>query len=128
MPVASSCRMKRFASGVARVGKQTRTNGVASARGRVTSGIWMRYFSRFMVSGTISGGWSIRRAIFSISWSNAVAIRLRPNGSFANSSAQRTIQGYEAIHMFRKGQIEGIVKGNVLAQNQFINQLFGVAA
>jgi len=30
--------------------------------------------------------------------------------------------------MFRKGQIEGIAKGNVLAQNQFINRLFGVAA
>jgi hypothetical protein len=32
------------------------------------------------------------------------------------------------IHMFRKGQIEGIAKGNILTHNQFINQLFGVAA
>jgi hypothetical protein len=32
------------------------------------------------------------------------------------------------IHMFRKGQIEGIAKGSVLAQNQCINRLFGVAA
>jgi hypothetical protein len=47
-------------------------------------------------------------------------------GTFA--TAQRTIQGYEAMHMFRKGQIEGIAKGNVLARNQFINQLFAVAA
>jgi transposase, IS6 family len=47
-------------------------------------------------------------------------------GTFA--TAQRTIQGYEAMHMFRKGQIEGIAKGNVLAQNYFINQLFEVAA
>jgi putative transposase len=30
-------------------------------------GIWMRSFSRFMVSGSISGGPSIRMAIFSIS-------------------------------------------------------------
>ena len=32
------------------------------------------------------------------------------------------------IHMFRKGQIEGIAKGNVIAQNRFINRLFGVVA
>jgi len=32
-------------------------------------------------------------------------------------TAQRTIQGYEAMHGLRKGQIEGIAKGDVLAQN-----------
>jgi hypothetical protein len=37
-----------------------------------------------------------------------------------------TIQGYEAMHMLRKGQLEGVAKGDVLAQNQVINQLFGV--
>jgi transposase, IS6 family len=47
-------------------------------------------------------------------------------GAFA--TAQRTIQGYEALHMLRKGQIEGIAKGDVLAQNRVINQLFGLAA
>jgi transposase, IS6 family len=47
-------------------------------------------------------------------------------GTFA--TAQRTIQGYEAMHMLRKGQIEGMTKRNVLAQNCVINQLFGVAA
>ena len=47
-------------------------------------------------------------------------------GTFA--TAQRTIQGYEAMHMLRKGQIEGIAKGDVLAQNRVINQLFGLAA
>ena len=55
--------------------------------------------------------------------------RVNPGLGFgAFSTAQRTLQGYEAMHMVRKGQIEGIAKGNVLAQNQFINQLFGVAA
>jgi hypothetical protein len=39
-----------------------------------------------------------------------------------------TSQGYEAMHMLRKGQIEGMTKRNVLAQNCVINQLFGVAA
>jgi hypothetical protein len=47
-------------------------------------------------------------------------------GAFA--TAQRTIQGYEAMHMFRKGQLEGLTKHDVLAQNRVINQLFGVAA
>ena len=47
-------------------------------------------------------------------------------GVFA--TAQRTIQGYEAMHMLHKGQIEGLAKGDVLAQNHVINQMFGVAA
>jgi IS6 family transposase len=47
-------------------------------------------------------------------------------GSFL--TAQRTLQGYEAMHMIRKGQIEGIAKGDVLAQNRVIAQLFGLVA
>jgi transposase-like protein len=47
-------------------------------------------------------------------------------GAFA--TAQRTIQGYEAVHMLRKGQIEGIAKRDVLAQNRVINHMFGLAA
>jgi transposase, IS6 family len=43
-------------------------------------------------------------------------------------TAQRTIQGYEAMHMIRKGQLEGITKRNVLAQNGVINRLFELAA
>ena len=43
-------------------------------------------------------------------------------------TAPRTIQGYEAMHMLRKGQIEGLAKRDVLAQNRVINQLFGLAA
>ena len=55
--------------------------------------------------------------------------RVNPGLGFAAfSTAQRTIQGYEAIHMFRKGQLEGIAKGDVLAQNRVINQLFRMAA
>jgi transposase, IS6 family len=42
-------------------------------------------------------------------------------------TAQRTIQGYEAIHMLRKGQIEGLAKRDILAQNHVINQMFGLA-
>ena len=43
-------------------------------------------------------------------------------------TAQRTIQGYEAMHMLRKGQLEGITKGDVLAQNRVINHMFELAA
>ena len=49
-------------------------------------------------------------------------------GFGACARAQRTIQGDEAMHMLPNGQIEGMVKGDVLAQNRVINQLFGLAA
>jgi DDE domain len=49
-------------------------------------------------------------------------------GFGAFHTAQRTIPGYEAMHRLRKGQIEGIAKGDVLAQNRVINQLCGLAA
>lgn len=55
--------------------------------------------------------------------------RVNPGLGFgAFDTAQRTIQGYEALHRLRKGQIEGFTTGDVLAQNRVINQLFGVAA
>jgi transposase, IS6 family len=49
-------------------------------------------------------------------------------GFGAFDTAQRTIQGYEAIHMIRKGQLEGIPKGDVLTQNQSIDRMFGLTA
>jgi IS6 family transposase len=55
--------------------------------------------------------------------------RVNPGLGFGGfATAQRTIQGYEAMHMLRKGQIEGLAKRDVLAQNHVINQMFGVAA
>jgi len=55
--------------------------------------------------------------------------RVNPGLGFgAFATAQRTIQGYEAMHMLRKGQLEGVAKGDGLAQNRVINQLFGLAA
>jgi transposase, IS6 family len=55
--------------------------------------------------------------------------RVNPGLGFgAFATAQRTIQGYEAVHRLRKGQLAGIDKRDVLAQNRIINQLFGVAA
>ena len=58
-------------------------------------------------------------------------VKRRVNGGLgfgAFDTAQRTIQGYEAMHMLRKGQHDGLAKGDVLAQNRVINQLFGLAA
>ena len=46
---------------------------------------------------------------------------------FLYPTAWRTIQGYETMHMIRKGQIEGVEKGNIQAQNQFIAELFDLA-
>jgi hypothetical protein len=49
-------------------------------------------------------------------------------GFVALSTAQRTLQGDDALPMLRKGQRKAIAKGEVLAQNRVINQRFGVAA
>ena len=55
--------------------------------------------------------------------------RVNPGlGLGAFDTVRRTIQGDEAMHRFRKGQLEGVTKGDVLAQNRAINQLFEVAA
>jgi len=54
--------------------------------------------------------------------------KIRPGlGFFSYPTAWRTIQGYEAMHMIRKGQIVGVGKGNIQAQNQFVAGLFGLA-
>ncbi len=47
-------------------------------------------------------------------------------GSF--NTARRTIRGYEAMNMIRKGQIQGIEKGDIKGQVEFVSQIFGVAA
>jgi transposase-like protein len=42
--------------------------------------------------------------------------------------ALRTIQGYKAVHMIRKGQIRWLRKGDTVGQLRFVNRLFGIAA
>jgi IS6 family transposase len=39
-------------------------------------------------------------------------------------AARRTVQGYEAIHILRKGQVRWVSGTDVRRQNQFINKLF----
>ena len=49
-------------------------------------------------------------------------------GFFAFETAWHTLQGYESMHMIRKGQMRGVEKGDIQAQVAFIARLFGVAA
>jgi len=49
-------------------------------------------------------------------------------GFFSFDTAWRTLQGYEVIHMIRKGQMQGVNKGDSSSEIVFIAELFGVAA
>ena len=48
-------------------------------------------------------------------------------GFFSFETAWRTLQGYEAMHMIRKGQVQRVNKGETPSQAAFIAELFGVA-
>lgn len=55
--------------------------------------------------------------------------RVKPGLGFASyQTAWRTLQGYEAMNMIRKGQVKTAEKHNIQAQNQFISQLFDLTA
>jgi IS6 family transposase len=58
-------------------------------------------------------------------------IKKRITASLGFRSAEgawRTIEGYEAMHAIRKGQIRWVAKDDPIAQRQFIHTIFGVAA
>ncbi|MGK7910378.1 MAG: hypothetical protein AB4050_02690 [Synechococcus sp.] len=42
-------------------------------------------------------------------------------------SDRRTLNGHETINMICKGQLDGVARGGVVAQNNFVSQLFGIA-
>ena len=48
-------------------------------------------------------------------------------GFFSFETAWRTLQGFEMMNMIRKGQVQGIEKGDVRGQVALIARLFGVA-
>ena len=55
--------------------------------------------------------------------------RVNPGlGFFSFKTARRTIGGYEVTNMIRKGQVEGIRKGDIRGQVRFVESLFKVAA
>ena len=58
------------------------------------------------------------------------SIKRRVNASLGFRSfdgAQRTIQGYEAMHMIRKGQVRWLSRDDIAAQVRFIKVIFGLA-
>ena len=55
--------------------------------------------------------------------------RVKPGLGFGSfNTARRTLKGYEAMNMIRKGQIQDADRGNVIGQISFINRIFGVVA
>ena len=55
--------------------------------------------------------------------------RVNPGmGFWSFDTAWRTLQGYEAMHQLRKGQVQGTAKGDIKGQIQFVERAFGLAA
>ena len=55
--------------------------------------------------------------------------RVKPGLGFGSfNTDRRTLKGYEAMNMIRKGQIKDADRGDVMGQISFINEIFGVAA
>ena len=55
--------------------------------------------------------------------------RVKSKQSFREfQAARRTIEGFEAMNMIRKGQARWVSGDDVRQQNQFIDQLFDLAA
>jgi transposase-like protein len=44
------------------------------------------------------------------------------------NTARRTLKGFEAINMMRKGQVNAIAQGDSVGQAKFIAEIFGVVA
>ncbi len=54
--------------------------------------------------------------------------RVKPGlGFFSPETAWNTLQGYEVMNMVRKGQVQGVNKGDIMGQVAFISGLFAVA-
>lgn len=52
----------------------------------------------------------------------------KPGRGFASfNTARRTLRGMEAMNMIRKGQVQGVEKGEIRVQVEFGSQIFGVA-
>jgi|SRR5450432_2365975 transposase, IS6 family len=49
-------------------------------------------------------------------------------GFFSFETAWRTVQGFEVMNMIRKGQVQGVAKGDVRGQVMLVATLFGAVA
>jgi transposase, IS6 family len=55
--------------------------------------------------------------------------RVNPGMGFRSfDTAWRTLQGYEAMHQLRKGQVKGSTRGDINSQVRFVSMAFGLAA
>src|SRR5260370_30232705 len=58
----------------------------------------------------------------------AIKRRVKAKQGFREfQAARRTIQGYEAMHIIRKGQVRWLTGGDARPHTSFINELFEVA-
>lgn len=54
--------------------------------------------------------------------------RVNPGmGFWSFDTAWQTLQGYEAIHQLRKGQVKGTRRGDICSQVRFVSAAFGLA-
>jgi len=58
----------------------------------------------------------------------ALGDRSHPQPRVIFQAARRTTQGYEAIHMIRKGRVRWVAGNDLLQQIRFIDGLFDLAA
>ena len=59
----------------------------------------------------------------------AIKRRIQASLGFRSfAGAERTIQGYEAMHMIRKGQVRWLAKGDTAEQVRFVRYIFGLRA
>lgn len=55
--------------------------------------------------------------------------RVNPGmGFWSFDTAWRTLQGYEAMHQLRKGQVQGTARGSIGSQVRLVSNCFGLAA
>src|SRR4051794_21798381 len=58
----------------------------------------------------------------------AIKRRIQASLGFRSfASAERTIPGYEAMHMIRKGQVRWLAKGDIAEQVRFLKSIFGLS-
>ena len=85
--------------------------------------------SRTLPIFAIAASSCARRRLFAHSGMRRPLRRVKAKQSFREfQAARRTIDGYEAMHMIRKGHARWVSDDDVRKQNQFIDQLFDLAA
>jgi transposase-like protein len=75
---------------------------------------------------------AVASSLTSTTLSNRITVRskrrIQASLSFRSfAAAERTIQGYEAMHMIRKGQVRWLAKGDIAEQVRFIKYMFGLS-